>query len=263
MISADSRRRVRRGSMIDGKSVITHLTEMYSRSDRFPECLRLLLERGAELDDPRIGPVLLDDADGLAAALRRDPSLIEHRTSMVSAFTPLDRRIAASCGRRVRQLQAARVLIDMGADVNARAAVDEHGLNGHTPSFHTVNSNANRSAPLMRLLLDAGAQPRRAATGHHLGKGHANGRRRSSTSRRSPTHSSVFYRRCIATSATSTTTSGCCSSGRALSRRWTTFLIATFIRRVMPDLQMESTRRVACVSKNNYSEPSTARDDAA
>jgi len=145
-------------SMIDGKSVIAHLTEMYSRSDRFPECLRLLLERGGRLDDPRVGPVLLDDADGLASELRRDPSLIEHQTSMVSAFTPLIGASLLHVAAEFGHLKAARVLVDMGADVNARATVDTHGLNGHTPLFHTVNSNANRSAPLMRLLLDAGAR---------------------------------------------------------------------------------------------------------
>jgi hypothetical protein len=145
-------------SRIDGTSIITQLTRMYSRSDRFPECLRLLLERGAQLDDPRLGPVLLDDADSLAAELRRDPSLIEHRTSMVSAFTPLIGASLLHVAAEFGNQQAARVLIDMGADVNARAAVDEHGLNGHTPLFHTVNSNANRSAALMRLLLGAGAR---------------------------------------------------------------------------------------------------------
>jgi ankyrin repeat protein len=143
---------------IKGKSVVAHLTEMYSRSDDFPDCLRLLLERGAQLDDPRIGPVLLNDADGLSTALRDHPSLIEYRTSMVSAFTPLIGASLLHVAAEFGHLQAARVLLDMGADVNATAAVDEHGLNGHTPLFHTVNSSANRSAPLMRLLLDAGAQ---------------------------------------------------------------------------------------------------------
>jgi ankyrin repeat protein len=145
-------------SVIDGKSVITHLTEMYSRSDRFPECLRLLLERGGQLDDPRLRPVLLDDADELAAELRRDPSLIEHRTSMVSAFTPLIGASLLHVAAEFGNLKAARVLVDMGTNVNAAAAIDAHGLNGHTPLFHTVNSNDNRSAPLMRLLLDAGAR---------------------------------------------------------------------------------------------------------
>src|SRR5262245_16978755 len=76
-------------SVLKGKRLTTNLTEMYSRSDAFPACLRLLLERGAVLDDPRLAPVLLDDGDGLAAALRTDPSLVGHRTSMVSAFTSL------------------------------------------------------------------------------------------------------------------------------------------------------------------------------
>ena len=144
-------------STIKGKPLTYHLTEMYARSDAFPSCLRLLLERGAPLDDPRIATVLLDDADALAAALRRDPSLIEHRTSMVSAFTPLEGASLLHVAAEFGNMHAARVLLEMGSDVNAKAAVDEYGLNGHTPLFHTVNSAWNRSAPLMRLLLDAGA----------------------------------------------------------------------------------------------------------
>jgi len=77
---------------------------------------------------------------------------------MVSAFTPLIGASLLHVAAEFGNLKAARVLIEMGADVNARAAVDLHGLNGHTPLFHTVNSNANRSAPLLRLLLDAGAR---------------------------------------------------------------------------------------------------------
>lgn len=146
-------------SPIKGKSIINCLTEMYSRSDDFPGCLRLLLDRGAVLDDPRIAPVLLDDAEALEAALRSDPSLIAHRTSMVSAFTPLIGASLLHVACEFGNMGAARVLLSSGADVNARAAFDEHGLNGHTPLFHTVNSNDNRSAPLLGLLLDAGAKP--------------------------------------------------------------------------------------------------------
>ena len=158
-------------SSLKGKPLTAHLTEMYSRSDAFPACLRLLLERGAELDDPRIAPVLLDDGEGLAAALRNDPSLIGHRTSMVSAFTPLVGVSLLHVAAEFGHMKAARVLVDMGADVDARAAVDEHGLNGHTPLFHTVNSAWNRSAPLMRLLLDAGADPGVRLPGLTWGKG--------------------------------------------------------------------------------------------
>ena len=144
-------------SSIKGKPVVTHLTEMYSRSDAFPDCLRLLLERGAVLDDPRLAPVLLDDADMLSAALWKDPALIHHRTTMASTFTPLDGASLLHVAAEYGNVNAVRVLIEAGAEVDARAAVDAHGLNGHTPLFHTVNSAWNRSAPILEALLDAGA----------------------------------------------------------------------------------------------------------
>jgi ankyrin repeat protein len=158
-------------SLVKGKSLVNSLTEMYSRSDSFPACLRLLLERGAVLDDPALAPVLLDDADALRAALREDPALINHRTSMVSTFTPLIGASLLHVAAEFGNLNAARVLLDAGADVNARAAFDEYGLNAHTPIFHTVNSARNRSAPIMRMLLDAGARADVRLHGIMWGKG--------------------------------------------------------------------------------------------
>ena len=156
---------------IRGKSPVHWLTEMYTRSDRFPDCLRLLMDRGAALDDPLVAPVLLDDAEALAASLRADPSLLQHRTTMTSAFTPLIGASLLHVAAEYGSEKAARVLIEMGADVEATASVDEYGLNGHTPVFHTVNSNGNRSAPVLRLLLDAGARPDLSLRGITWGKG--------------------------------------------------------------------------------------------
>jgi ankyrin repeat protein len=114
---------------IDGVKPVTLLIEMYFRSDRFPECLALLLAAGAEPEDPRLIPVLLND-----------PAMLLH--------------VAAEYGH----FAVAESLLTHGATVDARAAVDGDGLNGHTPLFHTVNSNANRSAPVMELLLAHGAR---------------------------------------------------------------------------------------------------------
>ena len=50
--------------------------------------------------------------------------------------------------------------------------VDEDGLNGHTPLFHTVNSIHNRSEPVLRLLLAAGARPDVRLAGLTWGKGY-------------------------------------------------------------------------------------------
>lgn len=156
---------------ITGKSLVNHLIEMYTRSDQFAVCLRLLLERGAALDDPKAAPVLLDDRDALRAALRADAALLHHRTSLTAAFTPLVGASLLHVAAEFGHLETARLLIESGADVDARAAVDEHGLNGHTPIFHTVNSHDNRSAPVMRLLLDAGASPGVQLRGITWGKG--------------------------------------------------------------------------------------------
>lgn len=156
-----------------GKSAVSWLTEMYTRSDQFPACLRLLLERGAALPDPVLAPVLLDDAGALVAALRSSPTLAAHRTTMASAFTPLEGATLLHVAAEYGHLQAARVLIEAGADVNAAAAIDVHGLGGQTPLFHTVNSNGNRSAPLLRLLLEAGARADVRVAGLTWGKGFA------------------------------------------------------------------------------------------
>lgn len=156
---------------IRGRSLTTWLTEMYTRSDRLPDCLRLLLDRGATLDDPVLEPVLLDDADALAAAIHANPSLLTHRTSLRSAFTPLDGASLLHVAAEFLCANVIRVLIDLGADIDARAAVDDQGLNGHTPLFHTVNSNWNRAAPIMGSLLDAGASTEVRLEGITWGRG--------------------------------------------------------------------------------------------
>ena len=143
---------------IKGLSIANSLIEMYARSDALPACLALLLDRGAVLDDPTLAPVLLNDAAALRHALRADPTLIAHRTTMRSTFTPLIGATLLHVAAEYGYADVARVLIEMGADVNARASFDAFGLNGHTPLFHTVNSNDNRAAPVMELLLDAGAR---------------------------------------------------------------------------------------------------------
>ncbi|MBL8516761.1 MAG: ankyrin repeat domain-containing protein [Betaproteobacteria bacterium] len=143
---------------IQGKSPIDWLTEMYTRSDRFPACLRVMLDYGAELKDPCLLSVLLDDGEALRSALSANPDLIHHRTDMVSAFTPLAGATLLHVAAEYGNLNAAEALIAAGADLNSVAAIDEAGFGGHTPIFHAVNSNDNRSAPILCALVSAGAR---------------------------------------------------------------------------------------------------------
>jgi hypothetical protein len=159
-------------SPIRGKLPVNWLLEEYTRSDRLGHCLGLLFERGAVLEDPVVAPVLLDDAQAIKSAVRTTPSLLEHRTTLVSAFTSLVGVSLLHVAAEFGNLSAARALIEAGADVNATAAFDEHGLNGHTPIFHTVNSIHNRSEPILRLLLAAGANLDVHLAGITWGKGY-------------------------------------------------------------------------------------------
>jgi ankyrin repeat protein len=54
-------------------------------------------------------------------------------------------------------LEAAALLLDRGADVNARATVDESGIGGQTPIFHAVTQFEDGGLPITRLLIDRGA----------------------------------------------------------------------------------------------------------
>jgi ankyrin repeat protein len=159
-------------SPIRGKLPVNWLLQEHTRSDRIGDCLRLLFERGVVLEDQLVAPVLLDDAGAIRFAVMTTPSLLEHRTTLVSAFTSLVGVSLLHVAAEYGNLSAARALIEAGADVNATAALDEYGLNGHTPLFHTVNSIGNRSEPIMRLLLAAGAKTDVRLAGLAWGKGY-------------------------------------------------------------------------------------------
>lgn len=156
---------------IRGKLPLTWLIEMYTRSDRFPACLHLVLEQGATLEDPYIAPVLLDDPDALRDALNRDPSLLTHRTTLPCAFTPLVGVSLLHVAAEYGHLRAAEVLLAHGIIVDVPAAIDGEGLGGHTALFHTVNANADRPAAVRELLLTAGARADHRVAGLTWGRG--------------------------------------------------------------------------------------------
>jgi len=136
---------------IEGKRPVDVLIEMYTRSSKFAECLRVLLDAGATVGDPLLEAVLLDDD----AALRK--ATLNHKLSPLCAYTSCRGVSALHICAEFNSVRCARVLIGQGADVNARADVDGSGMGGQTPIFHTVNSNHNYCRPMMELLVDAGA----------------------------------------------------------------------------------------------------------
>ena len=144
--------------LIDGKTPLTCLVEMYLRSPKFSDCVRCLIQAGARCPDIGLLAVLLDDDELLATELRKNPSLINHQVEIRCAFTPLFGASLLHVAAEFGLVKAAAVLIKAGADVDAKAALDDYGFNGHTPIFHTVNQRRNHCQRVLRLLLEHGAK---------------------------------------------------------------------------------------------------------
>jgi len=144
-------------ALIDDKSPLILLTEMYTRTSRFADCLRVLLDAGATFNDPLLESLLLDHADKLRIILKSSPSELARRFHLHCAYTPLASASPLHICAEYNSIHCARVLLDAGHPVDATAAIDANGFGGHTPLFHTVNSNRNYCRPMMELLADARA----------------------------------------------------------------------------------------------------------
>jgi len=144
--------------LIDGKTPLTWLVEMYLRSPKFSDCVRCLVQAGARCPDAGLLAVLLDDAELLGAELRKNPSWIHLQVDIRCAFTPLLGASLLHVAAEFGLVRAAAALLKAGADVEAKAAVDDYGFNGHTPIFHTVCQRGNHCQPVMRMLLKHGAK---------------------------------------------------------------------------------------------------------
>jgi ankyrin repeat protein len=154
---------------------------------RRPEAKHAILEmyvrHGLELPDTPTMALHRGRIDLLEAHLRRDPRLLNrtfthediypeslgcHDEIQATHGTPLRGATLLHMSIDYDEMEIARWLIERGADVNGKAAVDADGFGGHTPLFATVVSQPNfwmnhhheaQDAPFTKLLLDHGADP--------------------------------------------------------------------------------------------------------
>lgn len=142
---------------IQGKRPIDILIEMYTRSGQFADCLRVMLDAGAAIDDRLLQVLLLDDDSALRGILKTSGAELHRKLNPLCAYTSCKGVSALHICAEFNSVRCARLLIAEGADIDARADMDADGLGGQTPLFHAVNSNQNHCRPMMELLVDAGA----------------------------------------------------------------------------------------------------------
>jgi ankyrin repeat protein len=158
--------------LYNNKPLIDELTSEYLRSPRFKDCVNAFIENGLNFDDKILLSVLSDDAKTLDKQLKADPEAVNRKFSLTCAFTPLYEVTLLHICAEYNHISCAEILTRHGADINARAGIDEYGFGGQTPIFHTVNQIQNASFDMLAYLLAGHADLQITVPGLIWGKGY-------------------------------------------------------------------------------------------
>jgi hypothetical protein len=139
--------------IVNGKPLIYDLINMYTRGPLFKSCVQAFVDNGLDFEDRILLSVLLDNAALLDKQLYADKNAITKKYSFDCTFTPLyDISLLHICAE-YNHLACAEILVKHGADINSKAGLDKNGFGGHTPIFHTVNQDANKSLDVLKFLI--------------------------------------------------------------------------------------------------------------
>jgi ankyrin repeat protein len=144
---------------------LDYLIQSYWRAAELAECIQILLKAGAttRYNVPAVLDMLRGRLDLLARHLDADPALVHRRFPELDFGGTGMRRLSLNGGTLLHvaaeycNTEAARLLLERGADVNARTAVDNDGVGGETPIFHSASQFDDKGLEVTRLLLDFGA----------------------------------------------------------------------------------------------------------
>lgn len=155
-----------------GKPLIYELTSEYTRGPAFKKCVRAFIDHGLVFDDRILLSVLADDAHSLQTLLKDDREAANKKYSLRCAYTPLYEATLLHICAEFNHIACAEVLVKYGADINAKAGIDENGFGGQSPIFHTVNQNQNQSAEMLNYLLSRSVDLHGTIRGLIWGKGY-------------------------------------------------------------------------------------------
>jgi ankyrin repeat protein len=143
---------------------LDYVIESYVRSPQLGACIDLLVAAGAATRYPQVVVDLLrGDLRRVAAHLDAEPALLTMHFAELDFGTTGGRRLTLRgstllhVAAEYQHVEAIRLLLERGADVNARAAVDEGGVGGQTAIFHAVTQWQDAGLAAVRLLVERGA----------------------------------------------------------------------------------------------------------
>ena len=146
-------------------TALDYVIGSYGRSPRLGACIDILLSaRGrTKYNIPAVLDLLCGRLDRLREQLAAEPTLLHRRFAKLDFGTTGGRMLTLKgatllhVAAEYHNLDAVRLLVDLGADVNARATVDSAGVGGQTPIFHAVTQFADGGLPVVQFLLQRGA----------------------------------------------------------------------------------------------------------
>jgi len=147
-------------------TALDYLIAGYVRSlERLNACIDFLLDAGGETkyDTPAVMSLLRSRLDNLAELIDAEPGLVNKRFSDLDCGQTGGRCLLLQGGTLLHvaaeygNVAATALLLDRGADVNARATVDEAGIGGQTAIFHAVTQFDDHGLPVTQLLVERGA----------------------------------------------------------------------------------------------------------
>jgi len=157
----------------DGIPLYTTMVEMYTRTPRFKDCVKAFVNAGLIFEHQSLLAIFLDEAQKLEEIIAVSVTILDERFSIFkNTYTPLSDATLLHFCAEYNAVNCAKTLIRHGADVNAKAGLDEYGFGGHTPIFHTVNQNNNNSMDMLNLLLEHSADLSITVKGLIWGKGY-------------------------------------------------------------------------------------------